>query len=216
MTTNHDQAHTPAALNPKKTALLIVDMQNGFVHPDSNMAKAWGTDHQQRIVPALKSLITLANQFALPVFWSKQIYTHADVKGIQEKRLGGHLRRQQFTPCVQDSWETEIIDALVPLIAPSHSVIIKHRASFFHETQLPAQLRQHGIDTVIVAGVNTEFCIETTVRDGYMRDYNMVVIEDCVASSRPQFHSDSIEKFRAYFAAVMPLSTLNESLEASP
>jgi len=206
-------------LDRKQTALLVIDMQNGFVHSDSNMGKAWGTERQRSIVPSLKKLIKMARELNLPIFWSTQIYLKNDVTRIQRRRLTGHHARQRFVPCLEGTWEVNIIDELQTEIQENDHVIVKHRASFFQETQLPAILRYYGIDTCIVSGVNTEFCIETSVRDGYMRDFNMIVVEDCVNSSRPNFHQDTLDKIQAYFGEVVQLNqfpklfTVNEGGE---
>lgn len=204
-----DATVNEAFLDPKHTALLVIDMQNGFVHDDSNMGKAWGTKRQQSIIPNVQNLVKLARTQHLPVFWSQQVYLKNDVTRIQRRRLTGHHTRQRFVPCLEGTWEIDIVSELQPLIQEQDHVIIKHRASFFQETQLPAILRYYGIDTCLVSGVNTEFCIETSVRDGYMRDYNMVVVEDCVNSSRPGFHKDTLDKIQAYFGEVVPLNTLD-------
>ena len=199
--------HT-AFLDPKHTAVLIIDMQNGFVHADSNMGKAWGTERQRSIIPSIGKLVEVARAQNLPIFWSKQIYLKHDVTRIQRRRLTGHHTRQRFVPCLEGTWEVDIVDELKPLIDKDDHVINKHRASFFQETQLPAILRYYDIDTCLVSGVNTEFCIETSVRDGYMRDFNMVVVEDCVNSSRPGFHRDTLDKIQAYFGEVISINGL--------
>ena len=204
-----DSTIISAFLDPKHTAVLIIDMQNGFVHADSNMGKAWGTERQRSIIPQIKTLIETARSRNLPIFWSKQVYLKHDITRIQRRRLTGHHTRQRFVPCLEGSWEVDIVDDLRPLIHEDDYVIIKHRASFFQETQLPAILRYYGIDTCLVSGVNTEFCIETSVRDGYMRDFNMVVVEECVNSSRPGFHRDTLDKIQAYFGEVVSVDQLN-------
>ena len=205
-----DSTVSSAFLDPKHTAVLIIDMQNGFVHADSNMGKAWGTERQRSTIPHITALVDVARAHNLPVFWSKQIYLKHDVTRIQRRRLTGHHTRQRFVPCLEGTWEVDIVDALLPLIHEDDHVIVKHRASFFQETQLPAILRYYGIDTCLVSGVNTEFCIETSVRDGYMRDFNMVVVEECVNSSRPGFHRDTLDKIQAYFGEVVSLNQLDE------
>ena len=92
-------------------------------------------------------------------------------------------------------------------------VIDKHRASVFFDTNLSTRLRMLGIDTLIIAGCNTEFCVAHTVRDAYARDYEIVVLEDAVAGIEPRFHALCLEMFGAYFAEVMPVGELAAWIE---
>ena len=72
----------------------------------------------------------------------------------------------------------------------------KHRASVFFETTLDTKLRMLGVEQLIISGCNTEFCVETTIRDGYYRDMDIIVVRDCVAGPRPRFHGDTLAKVR--------------------
>ena len=107
------------------------------------------------------------------------------------------------------------MDDIGAAVAPEDHVFEKHRASCFFETTLPAKLRMLGTEILIISGVNTEFCVETTIREAYFRDFDVVVIEDCVASGRPAFHEDTLAKVRAFFGDVVKLSELS-SLFATP
>lgn len=195
-------------IDPRVTALLVLDMQKGFCHPESRMEKAGiGTANQRAIVPNVLRLIEIARQHQLPVFWSQQIHFPEDVTR-RRRRIPSHQAKQRWTPCLRGTWEVDLVDEVRPAIRPEDYIIEKHRASMFFETTLDAKLRMLGIEQVIVSGTTTAFCVETTIRDAYYRDYDVVVPRDCVADPRPHFHADTLAKVETFFGAVVSLEEL--------
>jgi ureidoacrylate peracid hydrolase len=65
-----------------------------------------------------------------------------------------------------------------------------------------------GIEQIVISGCNTDFCVETTIRDGYYRDMDVIVVRDCVAGPRRRFHEDTLAKVETYFGAVVSLDEL--------
>lgn len=195
-------------IDPRVTALLVIDMQNGFCHPDSRMEKAGiGVKHQRAIVPSVLRLIELARGWEMPILWSQQVHFPEDVTR-RRRRIPSHQSKQRWTPCVRDTWEVEFIDEVAPAIHPEDYIVEKHRASVFFETTLDAKLRMLGIEQVIVSGTTTAFCVETTIRDAYYRDYDVIAVEDCIADPRPAFHEDTMRKVETFFGAVVKLDEL--------
>ncbi len=204
-----DSTYEGPFIDPKVTALLVIDMQKGFCHPDSHMAGVWGTDRQRAIIPDVAKLVAIAHAHEMPVFWSRQVYLKKDVTR-NRRRIHGHLSRQRFIPCLEGTWEEDLMDELAAIVQPQDYVEVKHRASFLQETSLSAKLRYLGIEMLLISGVNTEFCVETTVRDGYMQDFDVVVVEECVSNSRPNFHRDTLDKIQAYFGEVIHLDQVED------
>jgi ureidoacrylate peracid hydrolase len=201
-------AATEPYIDPRVTALIVVDMQKGFSHPESRMEKAGiGTANQRAVIPHIKRLLGVVREQQIPVFWSQQVHFPEDVTR-RRRRIPSHQAKQQWTPCLRGTWEVEFADELAPEIRPEDYVIEKHRASVFFETTLSAKLRMLGIEELIIAGCNTEFCVESTIRDGYYRDYDVIVVRDCVASPRVQYHEDTLAKVETYFGAVVTLDEL--------
>jgi ureidoacrylate peracid hydrolase len=195
-------------IDPRVTALLIVDMQKGFCDPQSRMEKAGiGTANQRAIVPNVLQLVEIARELGLPVFWSQQVHFPEDVTR-RRRRIPSHQAKQRWTPCLRGTWEVDFVDEVRAAIRPEDYVIEKHRASMFFETTLDAKLRMLGIEQVIVAGTTTAFCVETTIRDAYYRDYDVIVPRDCVADPRPRFHEDTLAKVETFFGAVVSLAEL--------
>jgi ureidoacrylate peracid hydrolase len=195
-------------IDPRVTALLVIDMQNGFCHPESRMEKAGiGVANQRAIVPNVLKLLEIVRPLAIPVFWSQQVHFPEDVTR-QRRRIPSHQAKQRWTPCLRGTWEVDFIDEVAPHIAADDYVIEKHRASMFFETTLDAKLRMLGIEQVIVSGTTTAFCVETSIRDAYYRDFDVIAVRDAIADPRPRFHEDTMAKVETFFGAVVTVEEL--------
>jgi ureidoacrylate peracid hydrolase len=102
---------------------------------------------------------------------------------------------------LRGSWDAEVNDELTPL--PGERVIDKNRYDAFLYTDLELVLRALGVTRLIVAGVVTFACVETTVRSANQRDFDVSVAADCTAAPEP-FHSNSLAAMNAAFATVRP------------
>jgi ureidoacrylate peracid hydrolase len=195
-------------IDPRVTALLVIDMQNGFCHPESRMEKAGiGVANQRAIIPNVLRVLEIARPHGIPVFWSKQVHFPEDVTR-RRRRIPSHQSKQRWTPCLRGTWEVDFIEEVLPRIAPEDYVIEKHRASVFFETSLDAKLRMLGIEQVIVAGTTTAFCVETSIRDAYYRDLDVIAVRDAIADPRPHFHEDTMAKVETFFGAVVTVEEL--------
>jgi ureidoacrylate peracid hydrolase len=205
---------TPAFLVPKETVLLVIDLQKGFCHPESGMGRANGVGPQRRILPRVARLVAECRARGVAVAWTKQVHFPEDVTRAR-RRTASHAQKQGFLPCLRGTWETDFDDGIAASVRPEDHVIEKHRASPFLDTTLPTKLRMLGTRALIIAGCNTEYCVESTVRDAYARDFELFVPSDCVAGIRPDFHRDSLKKFAAYFAVVAPSAALDAAFVPS-
>lgn len=195
-------------IDPTCTALLVIDMQKGFCDPESQMEKAGiGTENQRAILPDLLRLVELARDYGMPVLWSQQIHYPEDVTR-RRRRIPSHIDKQNWAPCLRGTWEVDFVDEVADAIQPEDFIVEKHRASVFFETTLDTKLRMLGIEQIIISGCNTDFCVETTIRDGYYRDMDVIVVRDCVAGPRRRFHEDTLAKVETYFGAVVALDEL--------
>jgi ureidoacrylate peracid hydrolase len=195
-------------IDPRITALLAIDMQNGFCHPESRMEKAGiGTANQRAIVPSVLRLIDLARDQKIPIFFSQQVHFPEDVARSRH-RIPSHQTKQRWTPCIRGTWEVDLIDEVQAVVRPEDYIVEKHRASMFFQTTLDAKLRMLGIEQVIVSGTTTAFCVETSIRDAYFRDLDVIAVRDCIADPRPHFHEDTMAKVEQFFGAVVTLDEL--------
>lgn len=106
--------------------------------------------------------------------------------------------------CLTGSWGAEFVDGMEPLA--DEAVIAKHRFGAFTDTGLDRLLRSRGLSSLIVAGVTTNCCVETTAREAVMRDFHLIVAEDCVAvkDHLADLHQATLESLGLYFGLVRP------------
>ena len=175
------------ALDPRRSALLLIDMQNAFCHPEGTLGIS-GVD----VAPAQATygpVRTLAEAFGaqgIPVIWTRQVHLARDA-ARDAKSLAAHTARRKQVSAVSGSWDAELVDELADLAGDPTFVMTKHRFGAFYETRLQALLDMLGVKALFVAGVTANACVETTLREAYLRDYDVVAVTDAIAAVRPQW-----------------------------
>ena len=202
-----------------ETALLVIDMQNAFCHPSGGFAQV-GRDvsAQHAIIPTVAQLVQLARGAGISVVWTIQEGLGPDDRARLSNELPRRLGRGAVEPetwCIRGTWDAELVEPLDRELRPEDHVVRKLRMSGFYSTTLDATLRIRGIRTLIVTGVNTEKCVESTVRDASFRDYEVVVVSDAVATSDRAFHDDSLRKIDAYFGVVLPSQEVSAAMSTT-
>ncbi|GAA4012946.1 isochorismatase family cysteine hydrolase [Streptomyces plumbiresistens] len=188
------------SMDPKRTALIIVDMQNDFGHPDGYLGKM-GQDVSAVLgtVPTLVDLVEAARQAGVLVVWTKNEALPAGRSDspawLAFKGTAFELDAPTYT--LKDSWGQKFLEPLEP--REDEPVVVKYRSSAFDHTALDLILRANGIETVVVCGCATDACVESTARSAAYHDYYTQVASDCVASTRPQMHEDAMRVFELFF-----------------
>jgi nicotinamidase-related amidase len=183
---------------PAHTALLVVDMQNDYCAP-GGAADREGRDIRpaQAMVPRLRALVDAAREVQVPVLWAQ--YTlgpgSAGLSGPELLRRGHNFRGAAAT--IKGTWGHAIMDGLG--YRPNEDLAFeKRRLSCFVGTELDLYLRSRGIKTLVVTGVVTQGCVETTVRDAACYDYYVAVVADCVASTRWEWHERALANMATF------------------
>ena len=112
---------------------------------------------------------------------------------------------------VRDSWDAAVVEELQP--TSDEVVLDKTRYSAFYDTDLEERLSAEGVDSLIVCGVTTNICVESTVRDAFFRDIRPIVPEDATAAVTPELHEGALEDFRYGFGQVVSVADLEAALE---
>ena len=172
-------------VHPPHTALIVVDMQNDFCSPGGMMDNE-GLDLSavQAMAARLPALIESARRAGTLVVFVRNVYSTNDNLYLSDAWLEQALRRrgESYTNrmvCAEGSWEGDFYGEVHPL--PGEPVVTKHRFSAFYNTDLDTILRAHGIRTLVMTGVATNVCVETTAREGFVRDYYIVFLSDGTA-----------------------------------
>jgi nicotinamidase-related amidase/catechol 2,3-dioxygenase-like lactoylglutathione lyase family enzyme len=189
-------------LDPRKTALLVVDMQNAFCHPDGTLGIS-GVDVEpaQRAIPVVARLVGSCREAGIPVIWSQQVHFRVDA-GRARKRLPSHTQKRARVSALADTWDAQIVDELLPLADDPSLVFVKHRYGCFYETRLEAMLRMLGAEAILVCGATANACVETTLREAYLRDYDVVAVPDAIAAVRPAWNAVAQEVWGQYFGVL--------------
>jgi len=187
-------------LAPPHTALLIVDMQNDFCADGGYINRVKGKDvsANTELARRIDALTEAGRAAQVLIIWVRAIYdSHylpAPMLAKQEEiGFGGEGL------CLEGSWGA---DFFVVQPRTGEFVIDKHRYSAFSGTELDNVLRDHGIRTLVMTGVATNVCVESTWRDGFMNGYYIVVPADCVGSHNSALHEASLENVRQTFGTV--------------
>jgi len=196
-----------------RPALIVIDMQNGFCHPEGFMNKI-GLDYStsKAAVEPVGRLISASRDAGIPVFFTR--YT------LNEDYSDAGLILELFPAIkdargmVRDTWDADIVDELKP--SPGERIVDKTRYSAFYDTDLEQQLRDLGVDTLIVCGVTTNICVESTVRDAFFRDIRVVVPSDGTAAVTPELHDGALRDFEYGFGRVSTVDQIVEALALLP
>src|SRR5438876_2170626 len=188
-----DARPEPIAIDAARSAVIVVDMENDFAAKGGMFDRA-GVDisgAQKAIAPTAK-VLAAARQAGLKIIYLKMGY-HPDLSDLGATDSVNRIRHLKFgvgekiqAPdgresrlLIRDTWDTDIVPELQP--QPNDIVIYKTRFSGFYQTALDATLKKFGIKYLIVTGVTTSICVESTVRDAMFRDYLCVMLRDCMS-----------------------------------
>jgi ureidoacrylate peracid hydrolase len=199
------------SISPANTALLIVDLQNDFLHPEGAYGRAGQTAPEiaalpERIKP-LADALRRAGGFVI----STQ-FTLVPAKGDEPiisphlKELRPFLRRGDFKP---GSWGHALVDAL----QPADLSVEKIAYSAFYMTRLEWCLRKCGIERLLICGIVTNGGVASTVRDAHVRDFDTTVLEDGCAAFSKAVHEVSIDALRPV-CKVMKIADMLSEIEA--
>ena len=188
--------------DPKTTALLIIDMQRDFVMP-GGFGEALGNDVTplQATIAPTKRVLESARKRGMLVIHTREGHRPdlTDCPPTKLVRGRGKTRIGDAGPMGRILVRGEIGHDIVPELypAPGEPVIDKPGKGAFYATDLELILRDRGIKTLIVCGVTTEVCVNTSVREANDRGYECVVLSDCVGSYFPEFQKAALAMIKA-------------------
>ncbi|MFF5033728.1 cysteine hydrolase family protein [Nocardia salmonicida] len=183
---------TPLSFDPATTALVIIDMQRDFLLP-GGFGESLGNDVAllRTVIEPLAELLASARAAGITVIHTREGHLPdlSDCppaklrRGNPSQRIGDPGRFGRIL--IRGEYGHDIIDELAPL--DGETVINKPGKGAFYATDLATVLQQNSITTLLVAGVTTEVCVHTTVREANDRGYECLVVADCVGSYFPEF-----------------------------
>ena len=192
----------PKILSPEWAAVLVVDVQNDFCHEQGAFGRlGFDMGAIQASVRALTGFLDAARRAGVPVVFIKTHHgpwTNSEAWLTRGPRRAGEI-------CAAGSWGAEFY-GVTP--AAGEPVVVKHRYSGFLGTDLEVILRARERRSVLVTGVATNVCVESTARDAYMRDYHLVMVDDCCGAVTKAEHEATLHNMRSYFGRVLDSHTI--------
>ena len=191
-------------LGTNNTALIVIDMTNGWCSPDGHITKlGFDTTMCRETVDKCSSLIKFAHKCIVPVIFTRHIYRedYSDSGFIVDEIMP---ELKSVKPASADAWSNQIVDQLDP--QPEDIIVIKNRYSAFFSTTFTDHLRRLSITDLVLCGVTTSMCVESTARDAAQRDYRTFVVTDATADIEPIRHKRALINLEFGFAHLISLA----------
>ncbi len=206
-------------LQPGKAALVIIDMQRDFVEP-GGFGAALGNDVSllQAAIAPTRALLDAWRRKGWPVVHTRESHASdlSDCPPAKRSRGNPALRIGDLGPMgrllVRGEAGCEIVSTLAPVAG--EVLIDKPGKGAFHATKLQAELKQRGVTQLVFAGVTTEVCVQTTMREANDRGYECLLVEEATASYFPHFKASTIEMIVAQGGIVGWAAPLTSVLNA--
>src|SRR5947209_9646677 len=164
------------------------------------------------MIPRLERFLSQARAAGVKCVWIRNVYNTGPnwylsevwLEQAQRRRNGAYL---SIPVCEPNAWNGDFYE-IAPL--PDEAIVTKHRYGAFESSDLDLVLRSQGIRTVIMTGVATNVCVETTARQAFLRDYYVVFVNDCTATYSQADHDAALHNIDAFFGQAVT----SEQLEA--
>lgn len=182
---------------PERSALIVIDMQRFFLDPGSPAFTCGGP----AVLPNVRRLAAAFRAAKRPVIFTKHVHhpDHLD---------SGIMAWWWDDMCIEGSPESEIHPDLAP--APHEKVVLKHRYSAFYNTDLETVLRCLKIEDLVISGVMTNMCCESTARDAYYRDHRVFFLADGTGAVSEEMHLASLVNLAFGFAVITTAAAVEE------
>lgn len=204
----------PATLQKADTALVVIDMQNGFCHPEGSFAQL-GLDIEatNRAIEGCRRLIEAAREAGVPIIYTRYVY--------RPDYLDGGVLVQDILPALADAkslaagtWDADIVDELEP--QPQDFIVDKNRYSAFYATSLATILSSLRISNLVICGVTTNMCVETTARDASQMDYRVFVVGDATGELDEERHRVALTTIGFGFGWVVTVDDVQRAWSGEP
>jgi len=185
-------------LDTDDTAVVVVDMQNGFCHPDGSLYAPGSED----AVEPVASLVDDAREAGAQIVYTRDVHPPEQFDGAhyydEFERWGEHV--------LEGTWEAELVDELS--VHEDDHVVEKHTYDAFHETELDGWLTARGIDDLVICGTLANVCVLHTAGSAGLRDYRPILVGDAVGSIEDAHREYALEHAEFLFGEVVERAAL--------
>ncbi|KAF2169783.1 hypothetical protein M409DRAFT_52284 [Zasmidium cellare ATCC 36951] len=191
-------------------ALLVVDMQNAFCHKQGSFAKMGMQSDPTAIIPQINNLRSAFRAANIPVFFLRTGY-NADYSDRRSRSRGDSVEKLQGL--LRGSWDAEILEELTP--QSDEHVVEKTRNSGFLRTSLESILKERRVNHLVLTGVGTDVCVESTARDAYQLDFAVTTVSDATGTCNEPDHLAALHALRM-FGGTASTAEVIEALQKLP
>jgi ureidoacrylate peracid hydrolase len=205
------KAHPWDTIPVSKTALVVIDMQNYFVSPDSH----GHTNPAQGIVPAINRLAATMRELGGNVIWIKNTTTNTrQAWSVRHELLSPAKAEYRLAAMEVGADGYQLWPTLE--VRPDDTLLIKKFYSAFAQgsSDIVATLKAKGIDFVLIAGTYTNVCCQASAQDAMMLNFRTIMVSDCNAGSTPETHAAALNNFFEFFGDVLSVDEVLDRLEA--
>ncbi|KDE60163.1 cysteine hydrolase [Halostagnicola sp. A56] len=170
-------------LEPDSTAVIVVDMQNGFCHPNGSLY----SPGSETVIEPITELVSRARNAGTQIVYTRDVHPpeqFADAHYYDEfEQWGEHV--------VEGTWDAELVDEL-PVEAGDH-VVEKHTYDAFYQTELEGWLNARGIRDLVLCGTLANVCVLHTGGSAGLRDFRPIMVEDCIGAIEADHREYALE-----------------------
>jgi nicotinamidase-related amidase len=183
-------------LDAGTAAVVVVDMQNGFCHPDGSLY----APGSEEVIGPVGDAVETAREAGAQVVWTRDVHPPEQFEDAhyydEFERWGEHV--------LEGSWEAEIVEELDP--REEELVVVKHTYDAFYRTQLDVWLDAHRVDDLVICGTLANVCVLHTASSAGLRDYRPVLVEDAVGCIEDGHREYALDHADFLFGEVRPLA----------
>ncbi len=192
-------------LRKKSACLLVIDMQNEFLREDGVIFFHYAA----QIVPNVKRMVTACRKVGVPVVFTAHVHENPQIDGGMTAEWWPEIKEGKCL--LRGTSGVDIYDEIKPLA--KEKVIYKHRYSAFYNTDLEIYLRGLGVTDIMITGVLTNVCCESTARDAFFRDFRVFFLADATATSEPEFHVATLKNLAYAFAYITTTESMLKQIQ---
>jgi len=181
----------PWQIRPQGAGLLLIDMQEYF------------RPLAREIMPGILSVLAAARKLGIPVFFTRHRHLKYEDTGMLGQWWGDLIW--------EGTLESRLLEELKP--QPQENIIEKNRYSAFYKTGLEQALKDEKVTDLIIGGVMTNLCCETSARDAFVRDYRVFFLVDGTATASAEYHLATLKNLSYGFATLLTCRQLNDTLK---
>jgi len=199
---------TEEILHPDHSALIVVDVQNDFVHDDgalANIVTKIGRDmtHVQGSLPGINEAIRVARAAGVQVIYLQEVISKATILPNFSTIFGDF----EHVAVREGTWGAELMDEVLQP-QENEPVIRKPCYDGFQDSALDVTLRTLGVRTCVYCGGATNVCVESTARHGFVNGYYTVLLDDACGAASAQEHEATLNTFRVFYGPVLRVAEL--------